>query len=294
MPRRSWSGAYVDTDAFSATIVDLAQRGYLTIEETDKDHKFTATEKSRDGLLEFENMVLKKLFEDGTETSQKQLTSWAKSHRSSATSWLSSFKEAVVRRYETSHYQVKGQTAAYLLYLLVVVLVAGFGVIAFFNEAFIAGATVVGVAFVILINVALLKRRTPAGAQRHAEWEGLKRYLKDFSQLEDAPSGHLVLYERYLVAAVALGVADELVDALKVRIPEVANDPTFATWYVGSRVDGVGSFSSIGDFSTGLSAATASSFRPPPSSSSSSGGGFSGGFSGGGGGGGGGGGFGAR
>ena len=102
-------------------------------------------------------MVLRKLFEDGNETSQKQLTSWAKAHRSSATSWLSSFKEAVVRRYETSHYQVKGQTAAYLLYLLVVVLVAGFGVIAFFNEAFIAGATVVGVAFVILINVALLE-----------------------------------------------------------------------------------------------------------------------------------------
>ncbi len=81
----------------------------------------------------------------------------------------------------------------------------------------------------------LLRRRTHAGAQRHAEWDGLRRFLKDFSQLQDAPSGHMALYERYLVAAVALGVADDLVEALQVRIPEVANDPTFATWYVGSR-----------------------------------------------------------
>jgi uncharacterized membrane protein len=189
---------------------------------------------------------------------------------------------------------VTGQTSAYLLYLLVVAAVAVFGIIGFANEAYVPGGAAVGVAVVILCFIGLLKRRTPKGAERHAEWEGLKRFLKDFSQLQDAPSGHMALYERYLVAAVALGVADELVEALRVRIPEVANDPNFAPWYVGSRVGGAGSFSSIGDFSSGFASATASSFRPPPSSSSSSGGGFSGGFSGGGGGGGGGGGFGAR
>ena len=285
---------YVDTDAFSATVVDLAQRGYLTIEERGSDHVFTATGKSRDGLLEFERMAMTRLFEDGNETSQKQLTNWAKAHRASAASWLSSFTQAVVKGYEAKGYQVKGQVAAYLLYLLVVAAVAFFGVIAWFNDAAVAGAAVVGAAVVLLVGIVLLKRRTPVGAQRHAEWEGLKRFLKDFSQLQDAPSGHMALYERYLVAAVALGVSDELIEALKVRIPEVANDPTFATWYVGSRTGGIGGFSSLGDFSSGFSSATASSFRPPPSSRSSSGGGGGGGFSGGGGGGGGGGGFGAR
>ena len=285
---------YVDTDAFSATIVDLAQRGYLTIEETDKDHKFTATDKSRGGLLEFERMALSKLFENGDESSQKQITAWAKAHRTTAASWLTSFTSAVVKSYEAKGYQVKGQAAGWVLYLLLVALLGGFAAIAITNEAFAAGGAAIGAGVLLLACMILLRRRTPAGAQRYAEWNGLRKFLKDFSQLEDAPSGHMALYERYLVAAVALGVADELIDALRVRIPEVANDPTFASWYVGSRAGaGVGSFSSLGDFSSDFSSATASSFRPP-SSSSSSGGGFSGGFSGGGGGGGGGGGFGAR
>jgi uncharacterized membrane protein len=285
---------YVDTDAFSATVVDLAQRGYLTIEEKEKDHAFTRTAKEPEDLKEHERMVLTKLFENGNETSQKQLTNWAKAHRTDAASWLNSFKGAVSKSYNARGYQLKGRFLPWFLYLLVVAGLALYGVVTFANEAYVAGGATIGVAVLILCYIGLLKKRTPKGAQRHAEWAGLKRFLKDFSQLEDAPSGHMALYERYLVAAVALDVADELVEALRVRIPEVANDPTFATWYVGSRVGGVSGFSSLGEFSSGLSSATASSFRPPPSSSSSSGGGFSGGFSGGGGGGGGGGGFGAR
>ncbi len=288
---------YVDTDAFSATVVDLAQRGYLTIEDIGHDHTFTATEKSREGLLDFENKVLKKLFEDGPQTSQKGLTGWAKAHRTDASNWITSFKKQVVQAYTAKGYQVKGQSAGWVLYIVLVLLLWGFAAVAIANEAYVMAGGAIGTGIVLLFFMILLRRRTQAGAQRHAEWEGLKRFLQDFSQLQDAPSGHMALYERYLVAAVALDVADELIDALQVRIPEVANDPTFATWYVGNRAGvgaGLGSFHSLGDFSSGLSSATASSFRPPPSSSSSSGGGFSGGFSGGGGGGGGGGGFGAR
>jgi len=285
----------VDTDAFSATVVDLAQRGHLTIAETEDDHTFTATGQDRGGLLDFENKVLKRLFGDGPQTSQKALTAWAKSHRTNAANWLESFQKQVVQAYEAKGYQVKGQMAGWLLYLLLVGLLGLYAAAAIVNEAYAAGFAAIGTAIVLLCFMVLLRRRTQAGAQRHAEWEGLRRFLKDFSQLQDAPSGHMALYERYLVAAVTLDVADDLVEALQVRIPEVANDPTFAPWYIGTRAGmGVGSFHSIGDFSSGLSSATASSFRPPPSSSSSSGGGGGGGFSGGGGGGGGGGGFGAR
>ena len=285
---------YVDTDAFSATVVDLAQRGYLAIEETNRDHRFIATDKVRDGLIEFERMTMTRLFENGNESSQKQLTSWAKAHRTDAASWLSSFTNAVQRSYRAKGYQVRGQATGWILYGLLIGGLGLFAAAALANEAFAAGGAAIGAAVVLLACMVLLRRRTVAGAQRYAEWNGLKKFLKDFSQLQDAPSGHMALYERYLVAAVTLGVADELVDALRVRIPEIANDPTFATWYVGSRTaTGLGSFSSLGDFSSGLSAATASSFRPP-SSSGSSGGGGGGGFSGGGGGGGGGGGFGAR
>jgi uncharacterized membrane protein len=102
-----------------------------------------------------------------------------------------------------------------------------------------------------------------------------------------------VLYERYLVFAVALGVADQLIAGLRVRFPELS-DPSsgFATWYVaGTLAGGYGnvgrldSINSIGSFASEFSSATAAAFSPP-SSSSGGGGGFSGGGGGGGGGGG--------
>ena len=91
----------------------------------------------------------------------------------------------------------------------------------------------------------------------------------------------MILWERYLVYAAALGVSEQLAAGLAARIP-AEEQSNFAPWYLGTH-PGAG-FSSMGDFSSGI-AATTSSFSPP-SSSSGGGGGFSGGGGGGGGGGG--------
>ncbi len=135
---REWG--LVDTDAFSTTVVDLAQRGYLTIQEDGKDHKFLKTDKSVDGLLEFERNVMSKLFEDGPTNSQKELTGWAKGNRREAASWLSTFKNSVVKTYEAKGYQVKGQVAGWLLYLLIVGLLGLYAWAAIAYDAFAAGA----------------------------------------------------------------------------------------------------------------------------------------------------------
>ena len=60
----------------------------------------------------------------------------------------------------------------------------------------------------------LLRSRTAEGAQRASEWKAFERKLRDFSQMEDAPAGHLILWERYLVYAVALGVSQRLAHGL--------------------------------------------------------------------------------
>ena len=45
----------------------------------------------------------------------------------------------------------------------------------------------------------LLRQRSPEGQVRFLQWRGVRNYLRDFSQLADAPVGHLLLWERYLV-----------------------------------------------------------------------------------------------
>lgn len=166
-------------------------------------------------------------------------------------------------------------------------MLGGLGVAALALQAWVGGAIALAAAAVQLSLTPVLRQRSPGGQRRYQEWLGVRRFLTDFSQLADAPAGHLVLWERYLVYAVALGVSDELAHGLATKLPE-AETAQFAPWYV-VHVGGSPGYGSLGDFSHGFATSAVAPFTP----ASSSGSGFGGGFSGGGGGGGGGGGIGA-
>jgi uncharacterized membrane protein len=137
----------------------------------------------------------------------------------------------------------------------------------------------------------LLVRRTPKGALLHARWQAFRRYLSDFSRVEDSPPASLALWEQFLVYGIALGVAEQVLEAARLHAPpEIAQGGSFYRPVYDGSISGPDGFllSSLeNDFS--------SAFSPPssPSSSGSWSGGGGGSFSGGGGDGGGGGGGGA-
>jgi uncharacterized membrane protein len=121
-------------------------------------------------------------------------------------------------------------------------------------------------------------RRTPEGALLRARWEAFRRYLRDFSRLEEAPPIALDLWDRYLVYAVALGVAEEVLEAARLRAPEELERASSIYWYGHHGYTG----GSTENAFAGLTSALSGAFAPP--SSSGGGGGFSGGGGGGGGG----------
>lgn len=276
----------------SATIVDLAQRGYLTITGTrverfgpdTTEFTYAKTVKAPGAeLTKWERNLYRMIFRDTDQVTSTELTAWATQHPKDANKRLDKVLEGVTGDYRARGYEQKmsGRMVAGLSTLFVVGVVGGVLVVARWHNPI--GVAVIALAVVLLgVGFQLLRNRTPAGAEAAAKADGLRAFLHDFSQLADAPVGHLVLWERYLVYSVALGVSAELVKGLATRFPEVANDPTFGVWYHGP----IGGFSGLDSMVTS-SSAFASASQP-----NSSGGG--GGFSGGGGGGGGGGGAGAR
>ncbi|MGH2684992.1 MAG: DUF2207 family protein, partial [Actinomycetota bacterium] len=301
-----------DATAFAATVVDLAQRGFLTITEarqdrlllpdkTDfrferKDGADSVPGRQNDQLLPYERKVLDRLFATGDVTTQSELIDWAKSAPTTANSFWTGFQSAVKADIKGRDYIAPGRAAAYGFQALNVLAVGAFGVLAL--SQFAIGGILCLVAAVMLVPFSLLlRKKTEVGTRRVTEWQALRSFLKDFSLLDEAPIGHMALWERYLVYAVALDVADELVEGLRLKVPEIASGTTsFAPWYVGmpgthvgGGANGIGSIASIGSFASSFGSATTAAFSPQ---SSGSGGG--GGFSGGGGGGGGGGGAGAR
>jgi uncharacterized membrane protein YgcG len=127
--------------------------------------------------------------------------------------------------------------------------------------------------------------------ERIARWAAFRRFLRKFSSLPDAPALAVIIWERYLVEAAALGVADEVARQVRTIVPE---SELPAPWHgapAGTRGFFVGRSVAARAPVTSSVAATASGHSSGGSFSSSGGGG--GGFSGGGGGGGGGGGRGA-
>ena len=292
--------------SFGATVIDLAQRGWLTIQEEKieramlpdkKDYRFhKAPSPPQEQLADFEERVMKRLFHDGDEITQKELTDWAAAHTGSAQKWWQGFQSAVDDAYDRKKYQQSQRGLVFTANLATATLVAFVGAFAMVFHAWWVGAAAVAWALLQSLLTITLRQRTKLGAERTAQWEGVEHFLRDFSELEDAPSGHLVLWERYLVYAVALGVSEELVRGLALRVPEVADSPTYARWYHplpngGAPLSG---FATLGSFGASFGSSFAAAATPRSSGSGfSSGGGFSGGFSGGGGGGGGGGGIGA-
>jgi uncharacterized membrane protein YgcG len=285
-------GSVPQGDAIAATIIDMAQRGYLTIEGVHQErlgpdkqfHVFRwAGKEYEPDVRPFERRVMEMVFHGRTEVTDDDISAWAKANRTTAASRLSGMTKLLGEEHESRGYDAPTQGWALALLALVCLLVGGTGALAIVAGAW-QGWIAAPLALVLfLFGFKVLANRSQVGAEAAARAEGLKRYLTDFSNLEEAPVGHLILWERYLVYAVAFGVASDLMRGLSTRLPHLAQDPAFGLWYVGprGRFDGIDSMRDVGT-------SIRSSFTPPSSSGSG------GGFSGGGGGGGGGGGFGAR
>lgn len=285
----------VGQDSLSFTLLDLAQRGFLSITETHDGYEFTRRSPSANGRLTktsgYEEQALDWMFAEGSTTTQDELTERAKADRTASVTWINEFKAAVRAAAESHNYVDRRFPAKWAVHGLLIVLVAlaGFG-IAIGLQAPVAWA-LLGVAALLIALSPVLRKRTAAGARKAAELAGLRRFLRDFSRLnEEAYVGDLVLYERYLVYAVMLGVAKELLDGLQLRLPEVvAAGSGFAPWFIGSSLTDhgdsrLGGLGSVGSFAAEFTSATAAAMAPP--SSTGGGGGFSGGGGGGGGGGG--------
>ena len=143
----------------------------------------------------------------------------------------------------------------------------------------------VGVLLIVLAYRGL-SRRTPQAALEVRKWEAFRRFMSDFSAMKDAGPQLLHLWEHYLVYAMALGVADRLLNNLKLVAAELHQPVPSARWFHSPSIDrGMPGMSVSSLESLTRSFQNFQNLSRALSSSTGSGGGFSGGGGGGGGGG---------
>jgi len=128
--------------------------------------------------------------------------------------------------------------------------------------------------FVVLrINDLII--RTEKGIEHKAMWKSFKKFLQDFSKLDERDYKSIAIWEHYLIYATALGISKKVIKQLKIVFPTEFEESSnmFNTYATINLLLDTDIFS---NFSSSFSSATTTAFSAP-SSSSGSGGGFSGG-----------------
>jgi uncharacterized membrane protein YgcG len=290
----------------TATIVDLAVRGYLRIQEIPKKRRFGKPDwrrvklKAGAGLLTYEQILFDGLFSESGEAAvdQAEETEDAVPEEGLAQVNLSSLRTHFANR------MARVQQALYADALRRgwfvarpdraraawgkrgwVLFLAGVGLMVLAAAKTHLGLIPVPLAIgglVLIWSAHLMPRRTPRGVGMVRRVLGFRRYIETAEVEESRFAERENLFSQYLPYAVVFGLTEKWARAFA-RLGD--QPPDTSSWYVGTQAFTIGSFASSIDHFTVSSAGTISSTPASSGSSGFGGGGFSGGGGGGGGGG---------
>ncbi|HZK24990.1 MAG TPA: DUF2207 domain-containing protein [Oscillospiraceae bacterium] len=297
-----WRFGKTTTEDLTATLIDLARKGFLQIEEVvvekrsiffgskKEDYRVIRTAKQA-SLAEHEEQLLDFLFtrvsKDNAFTFD-ELEDYAKKHASRFRSFWTDWQNTVSAQsgkldfFDTSVNLVKG------IVIVVGILMLPLGLLManLLTPAFIIGG------IIIVISGFSLNRRSRNGVEQFVRWRAFRKFLLDFSNMESHELPSLVIWEHYMVYAITLGVAKEVIKQLQLVFPLESDGQSFGNgWFMYSGAYRAASFAAMTRSFDKLNQSFNETVRiasSPPSSGSGGGGGFSGGggFGGGGGGGG--------
>ena len=268
----------------SATLVDLAVRGYLRIEEVANsrgkvnDHRLVRLARN-EGLLPYEQLLLQHLFETGPTVQMSQLKNKFAADMREVKNAL--YDDAVARGYfvrRPDHVRQKWTALGFFaLAIGVGLLIAA---IVMTHIALVAvPLALAGLA--LAIGSRFMPRRTARGTGAYRRALGFQDFIENSEKHRAQFAEQQNLFTEYLPYAVVFGATDKWARTFE----SLGYQPDTRAWYVGAYPFAFASFSnSIQSFSS----VAGSTLSSTPASSGGSGGG-GGGFSGGGGGGGGGG-----
>ncbi len=274
-----------DTLDITATLVDLARRGYLRITEIpkkwlfgSKDYELLKSKKDVSSLLPFERELIIRLF-SGTD---KVILSTIKQTFYDDLKIIKNMVYTEIVRKELFLDNPESVRNNYLITAVIIIVIGGlcifFPGLTLENEYFFAigvGISLIGIA--LLLFAPNMPRRTAKGRDLYRRARGFKLFLSGAEKYRQQFYEKKDIFSELLPYAIVFGVTEKYAKAMK----EMGQIPSHSTWFYGSSLHSSTFATSMNTFSATMSSAMASA----PSSSGSSGGGSAGGGGGGGGGG---------
>ena len=266
---------------FSAEMLNLKLKGYIELnvdrDEKNKEKIYIKKIKEPDEKLKSEerqilSFIIKAIKNKG-EIEIKELEKFITNHASSVESLIKTNQKLVENSLEKEKILDKKQKEEYQRYKKLAE--------TYYILALVTLFWMFPLAIVLFINGLLcskIKKRTNAltqkGVDSQEKWKGLKKYMEDFSLLNEKEIPAVEIWEHYLVYATAFGIADKVLKQLKTVYPNIddidgLNTSTYMYFMYHSN------FSS--SFSGAINSSISSAYTASHSSSYGGGGGFSGG-----------------
>ncbi|WBY64205.1 DUF2207 domain-containing protein [Thermocaproicibacter melissae] len=288
----------------SATLMSLAQKGYLVFSGTGKNYAIgIAPEEYHKKPLSKSEEIFYDLMKDVAENNGGQFTmkdfrKYARKQYKHVFDTINTFLSAADKELDNrGYFQKKGRFSAPLIITSVLLFIAAINVLAIssavdYTLVYLPLGMIVA-AVLVIIAACLRPRLTEKGEYAYQVWQGLKKFMLEFSRMKEYDVPQLPLWEEYLVYATMMGISSQVCRNLRLVYPQLNDDDYLYTNWNGTYMYymfGSNSNSFMGsDFGSSLTSTIGSISRAATRlanpSSSSGGSGFGGGsFSGGGGG----------
>lgn len=294
-----------------ATLLDLGRRGAVVVQETKEGRrsrysfrlvKPELAEKSGEFASKVIEFFFGQVASGRAEFDESDVKKYGQSRPSAVRDFIGDVFDTGTAWWHKAlgtDFVERASSRAYWTFLLLVLactvagafsLVNGLSAIVFFQPPvrLIVTAVVAGLVFVLFMLLGrTILRWTETAYLEHRRWKNFRKFLQDFSAIEQAPVGLLAIWEQYYVYAVALGVATEFLKHVTRLAEQRGTSLALPVWYLSAGGMHGASLASMGQGLSGFSsfASNMSSMMSSFSTASASGGGFSGGGGGGGGGG---------
>lgn len=243
-----WNKNNHKPEMIMATIMDLGRRGYLIIHEfmpekkgifkksRKTDYMLIRQEKPLDELSFYEQKLLRLLFWDIGKTDEHQPNAQVslgqiedftkqKSNRKVFHDKYLGLCEAIKEKTNKQGFFEYFTTRDQIIHIVLALLYAGvgIGVIGIFDLNYL------GVGFVLagVVGLFTLKgmiRHSKKGLEDYMRWKAFRKFLQDFSAMDQHQIPSLVIWEQYLVYAIPLGVAKEVIKQLQIVFPNMEQD----------------------------------------------------------------------
>ncbi|BAL80546.1 DUF2207 domain-containing protein [Caldisericum exile] len=286
---------------FTATILYLVKKGYIALEIKEEEKNYILFKKNvpvtyfyktdldpstLGGHLSFAYDFLFNVISEGNRfVSTDTIKRFSQNRSRVAYDMFKRFQKTVQKEGRALGYFEK-RTMIILIYSLALALfsIVSFLILSSYGLLFLVLFWYIFIFVFALLSLAL-KKRTQLGAEKYAEWNGLKKFLSDFSNLKEYAPNSIVIWENYLVYATTFGIAEKVLKYIEMNIDKIPQDEFSRSYIFGKAVttSGTFNFASINVFTTSLNSAMQALSSTAPASTGS-GGGFSGGGGGGGGG----------